>query len=89
MRLSRKRGTGDLRLSRRLKLPKSAVHRLIRTVVAEKFVEQCASRRSRLGMRVLELGNMCWLRLDLVKVADPILKQLSARVEANAHLGAS
>jgi DNA-binding IclR family transcriptional regulator len=77
---------GISELSRRLELPKSAVHRLMSSLAARDFVARTSSRRYRLGMRILELGNICRLRLNLVKTADPLLRQLSARVGANAHL---
>ncbi len=73
-------------LSRRLGLPKSAVHRVMRTLANGRFVEQTPARRYRLGLRVLELGNLCRLRLDLATRAQPILESLSNRAGANAHL---
>src|SRR5690349_8846958 len=73
-------------LSRRLDLPKSAVHRVMRTLANARFVEQTPNRRYRLGLKMLELGNLCRLRLDLVARAQPILESLSDRAGANAHL---
>src|SRR5581483_5292195 len=73
-------------VARRLALPKSAVHRVMRTLANGRFVEQTPSRRYRLGLKILELGNLCRLRLDLVRRAQPTLESLSNRAGANAHL---
>jgi IclR family KDG regulon transcriptional repressor len=77
---------GISELSRRLKLPKSAVHRVMRTLALKGFVEQDPNRRYRLGFMILELGNACRFRLDLARVTDPVLRELSVRANANTHL---
>lgn len=77
---------GISELARMLKLPKSAVHRVVLTLTARGFVEQNAKRRYRLGMKMMELGNLCRLRLDLAGVAEPVLHDLSVRADANVHL---
>jgi DNA-binding IclR family transcriptional regulator len=73
-------------LARRLGLPKSAVHRVMSTLAHGRFLEQTPGRRYRLGLKVLELGSLCRLRLDLATRAQPILENLSNRASANAHL---
>jgi DNA-binding IclR family transcriptional regulator len=73
-------------LARRLNLQKSGVHRIVRALASKGFVQQRANRRYSLGLRVLELGNMYRLRLDLARNAEPILRPLSERMNANAHL---
>jgi DNA-binding IclR family transcriptional regulator len=77
---------GISELSRVLKLPKSAVHRVMLTLVGKGFVEQNSRRRYRLGLKILELGNVCRLRLDLASVAQPILNDLSIKANSNVHL---
>src|SRR6478609_381900 len=77
---------GVSELARRLELPKSAVHRVLHTLTMRGFLEQTANRRYRLGLKVLELGNVCRLRMDLAKIAAPILEQLSTRANCNSHL---
>ena len=77
---------GISELSRLLKLPKSAVHRVVLTLASRGFVEQNAKRRYRLGLKMLELGNVCRLRLDLASVAEPILNELSVKANANVHM---
>jgi DNA-binding IclR family transcriptional regulator len=83
---SEKEDLGISDLARRLALPKSAVHRVMRTLANGRFVEQTPARRYRLGLKILELGNLCRLRLDLTTRAQPILESLSNRAGANAHL---
>jgi DNA-binding IclR family transcriptional regulator len=73
-------------LARRLNLQKSGVHRIVRALALKGFVQQRANRRYSLGLRVLELGNMYRLRLDLARNAEPILRPLSQRTNANVHL---
>ncbi len=62
------------------------MHRIVRALASKGFVQQRANRRYSLGLRVLELGNMYRLRLDLARNAEPILRRLSQRTNANAHL---
>lgn len=77
---------GISELARRLNLQKSGVHRIVRALAAKGFVQQLANRRYSLGFRVLELGNMYRLRLDLARNGESILRPLSQRMNANAHL---
>jgi DNA-binding IclR family transcriptional regulator len=49
-------------------------------------LEQTPTRHYRLGLRVLELGNLCRLRLNLAKESQEIVERLSQRAGANAHL---
>ena len=84
--LAEKEDLGISELARRLRLHKSGVHRVLRALSAWGFVEQLPNRRYSLGLKVLELGNIYRLRLDLTRKAGPILKQLSLRTNANAHL---
>ena len=78
---------GISELSRRLKLPKSAVHRVMHTLALRGFIEQGENRRYRLGLRVLEeMGNVCRLRMELASVGAPIVKELSIRANCNSHL---
>jgi IclR family acetate operon transcriptional repressor len=77
---------GISEVARRLAIPKSGVHRVVRTLVARGFVEQRPNRRYCLGVRLLELGNLYRLRLDLIRLAEPVLRRLSTTANANAHL---
>jgi DNA-binding IclR family transcriptional regulator len=77
---------GISELARRLHLHKSGVHRIVRALATKGFVQQRSNRRYSLGLRVLELGNMYRLRLDLARNAESILRPLSERMNANAHL---
>jgi IclR family transcriptional regulator, KDG regulon repressor len=83
---SEKDEIGISELSRRLKLPKSAVHRVMHTLALRGFIEQGENRRYRLGLRVLELGNVCRLRMELPSVGALIVKELSVQANCNSHL---
>jgi IclR family KDG regulon transcriptional repressor len=77
---------GVSELARMLDLPKSAIHRAIETLTSRGFLEQGINRRYRLGLKVLELGNVCRLRMELVNVAQPVLRDLSVQANCNSHL---
>lgn len=77
---------GVSEMGRALGLPKSATHRILETLTERGFLEQGANRRYRLGLKVLELGNACRLRMGLANIAQPILRALSIQVNCNSHL---
>jgi DNA-binding IclR family transcriptional regulator len=77
---------GVSEMARVLALPKSATHRVLETLAARGFLEQGTNRRYRLGLKVLELGNVCRLRMELVNIAQPILRDLSVQANCNSHL---
>lgn len=77
---------GVSEMARAVGLPKSATHRILTTLAERGFLEQGGNHRYRLGLKVLELGNACRLRLDLATVAQPILESLSVQANCNSHL---
>jgi IclR family transcriptional regulator, KDG regulon repressor len=77
---------GVSEMARTLGLPKSATHRILSTLAERGFLEQGANHRYRLGLKVLELGNACRLRMELTSVAQPILHSLSVETNCNSHL---
>jgi IclR family transcriptional regulator, KDG regulon repressor len=77
---------GVSEMARTLGLPKSATHRILSTLAGRGFLEQGSNHRYRLGLKVLELGNACRLRLGLIAIAQPILQELSVQVNCNSHL---
>lgn len=77
---------GISELTRKLVFSKSTVHRVLQTLTTRGFVERTRSGRYRLGLKVLELGNSYRFQLDLVEIAEPILKELSQLLNANTHL---
>ncbi|MDZ4800439.1 MAG: IclR family transcriptional regulator [Bryobacteraceae bacterium] len=77
---------GVSEMARAVGLPKSATHRILSTLTQRGFLEQGENHRYRLGLKVLELGNACRLRMELATVAQPILQSLSVQANCNSHL---
>lgn len=64
-------------LARRLEMDSSSVHRLLRALVDERFVEQDATtRRYRLGFGVLDLAAVRISQHGLLSIAPPHLERL-------------
>jgi DNA-binding IclR family transcriptional regulator len=81
-----KEDMGVTDLSRRLNISKSATHRLVQTLAGRGFLEQTEQRRYQLGFALIELGNAYRCRMELTRIAEPILNRLSRRLQGNAHL---
>lgn len=80
-------GLGVTELSRRIKLHKSTVHRLLTTLLGLGYVEQNEeSEKYRLGMKLLYLGGAILERMDLRHEAYDFLKELSREVNETVHL---
>ncbi len=74
-------------LSERLDLHKSTVHRLLASLVEGGLVEQDPrSRKYRLGIRLVELGNTVLNTRSLPRVALPFLRYLSDAAEEVTYL---
>jgi DNA-binding IclR family transcriptional regulator len=68
---------GTIEIARRAGVNASTVSRLLATLVAGGLVEHVAdSGRYRLGPRLLQLGNLVLMRLDVRQVARPHLQAL-------------
>jgi IclR family transcriptional regulator, KDG regulon repressor len=77
---------GVSEMARSVGLPKSATHRILSTLAERGFLEQGANHRYRLGLKVLELGNACRLRMGVATIAKPIMENLSIQTNCNSHL---
>jgi len=76
-------------LARRLDLDPATVHRLLRTLQAEGFIEQVeVTRKYRLGLGVLELASGLLQQRGIVGVAMPFLEDLHAKTEETVILDA-
>ncbi len=75
---SASRDMGITELSKILGVQKSTVHNLVQTLMARDFVRQTDSGRFTLGFRLVRLGTAAADRLDLRRLADPILRELAA-----------
>jgi IclR family acetate operon transcriptional repressor len=68
---------GVTELSRTLGVQKSTVHSLLQTLMARGFVDQNDNGRYTLGIKLMQLGNICAERLDVRKAANPIMTELA------------
>lgn len=74
-------------LAQVLGLPKGTVYRFVSTLVKRGYLEQDpASRRYRLGVRVLDLSRVLQQQLDVRKRALPYMEQLSRETNENVNL---
>jgi DNA-binding IclR family transcriptional regulator len=79
---------GVTELSRRLKLHKNNVFRLLATLETRGYVEQDKeSGNYRLGMKTFEVASVFSHHLGLVRQAHPVLEQLAHASGEAAHLG--
>lgn len=66
---------------------RSVIHRILRTLEFERFVEQTETRRYRLGTRALLVGQTSRVSNRLIWEAEPRLDTLATNVKGVAHLG--
>jgi IclR family KDG regulon transcriptional repressor len=79
---------GVTELSRRLKLHKNNVFRLLATLETRGYVEQdMESGNYRLGMKTFEVASVFTHHLGLVRQARPVLAQLAQATGEAAYLG--
>ena len=81
---SESRDMGITELSKLLGVQKSTVHNLVQTLLARDFVRQTDSGKFTLGFRLMRLGTAALDRLDVRRLAEPILRELAA--EANEYV---
>lgn len=81
---SASRDMGVTELSKLLGVQKSTVHNLLQTLMARDFVRQTDSGRFTLGFCLMRLGSAAADRLDIRRLADPILRDLA--VAANEYV---
>src|SRR6478735_11445098 len=80
--------TGVTELSKRLKLHKNNVFRLLATLESRGYIEQNRSTENyRLGVRCLQLGQSYVRHMGLLRQAAPILGDLVRQARETAYLG--
>ena len=77
---------GVSELGRRLELPKTTVHRLLATLVAEGFVDRTQHGRYRLSLRLYEIGQEAVQSHGLRQVGHGPLEKLRNETGETAHL---
>lgn len=75
--LSQVEEMGITELSRELGLGKATVYRIITTLRLRGYIEQTATEKYRLNLKVFELGNKVVNRLGIRKIAYPYLEKLA------------
>ncbi|HWR39180.1 MAG TPA: IclR family transcriptional regulator [Patescibacteria group bacterium] len=75
---------GVTELSKVLGVQKSTVHNLLQTLLVRDFIRQTDSGRYTLGFRLMRLGQSAADRLDIRRLALPLLRELAA--EANEYV---
>ncbi|HEX5126920.1 MAG TPA: IclR family transcriptional regulator, partial [Rhodocyclaceae bacterium] len=65
----------------------STAHRILGTLIASGFVERSDSGSYRLGIRLLELGNIVKSRISVREVAMPAMLKLHATTGESVNLG--
>jgi DNA-binding IclR family transcriptional regulator len=79
---------GVTELSKRLGLHKNNVFRLLATLESRGYMEQNkVTGNYRLGLKVLELGQVFIKHMGLLKMARPILEEIVERCNETAYLG--
>ncbi len=78
---------GVTELSKRLRLPKNNVFRLLATLECRGYIEQDRhSSNYRLGLKTFEVGNVFLHHLGLRRQARPVLEEMVARCNETAYL---
>ncbi len=81
-------GVGVTELARAVGLSKATVYRLLSTLAGRGFAERVPGTDFyRLGLAVFDLGMAVRNRMDLVREARPILKEVVERTRETVHLG--
>ncbi|MDT8858926.1 IclR family transcriptional regulator [Alkalihalobacillus sp. MEB130] len=74
-------------ITTKLSLPKSTVFRLLNTLKSKNFIEQDPeTQKYQLGYKLYDLGNIYADKLDLRKLAYPIMMELSKKTAETVHL---
>jgi DNA-binding IclR family transcriptional regulator len=74
-------------ISKRMRLHKSSVHRILRTLEAAGYLQwDAGTRRYRLSLKLLDLANRVLGRYDLRATAGPFMEELAATTGEIVHL---
>lgn len=75
------------RLSVETGLHPSTAHRILGAMVSSGFVERADPGAYRLGIRLLELGNIVKSRINIREIALPFMQALHGRIGESVNLG--
>ena len=74
-------------LSRETGLHPSTAHRILGAMTASSFVERAEPGAYRLGIRLLELGNIVKSRINIREIALPFMQTLHGQIGESVNLG--
>ena len=74
-------------LAQATELHPSTAHRILGAMTTARFVERQDAGTYRLGMRLLELGNLVKSRINLREVAQPFMQRLHEQIGEAINLG--
>jgi len=77
---------GVSEISRETGLPKGTTHRILRSLTEENFLEQGEDGNYRPGVMLFNLGKIVENNISIIKVASPVLKELSKKHVCASHL---
>ena len=79
---------GITELSRRLKLHKNNIFRILATLENRGYIEQSRiTNNYRLGLSTLEMGQTYLRHTGLLNVARPVMEELNRKVNENVYIG--
>lgn len=74
-------------ISEQVNLAKSTVHGLVKSLEFRGFLQQdLTSKKYSLGIRLFQLGNIVNHHMDIRKISNPYIEELSEQVEETVHL---
>jgi IclR family KDG regulon transcriptional repressor len=74
-------------ISARLRLPKSTVHNILSTLVHLGMLEKdLDGSRYHLGLKLFQIGTKAQEKLEIRRVATPIIRTLNERLDETVHL---
>ncbi len=82
-----RKGYSVSELSRRLSLPKSSVHLILRTLERRGYLQRQASGRYRFGLKLIALSRAALDGVELREEARPSLAALSRQTGLTVHMG--
>ena len=83
---SREEAVSLKEISEKTGLHPSTAHRILNDLAAGRFVDRPESGSYRLGMRLLELGNLVKARLSVRETALPAMRQLHKQIQQPVNL---
>ena len=78
---------GNQEISKRTKLPKSTVSRLTFTLAELGYLKPAEQNKYSLGDAMLELGYSMLARMDIRRIARPLMQALAEHTQASVNMG--